>query len=88
MEEVLENFQCLVQSFPCNYLDLPLHLRQLHRVDVQPLIDKMANRLPSWKGRFINIAGRLKLLNMVLSSLPAYYLTMFAPKVMVGSETG
>jgi hypothetical protein len=40
----------------------------------------MSNGLPSWKGRFINRSGRLKLLNAVLSSLPTYFLTMFAPK--------
>jgi hypothetical protein len=40
----------------------------------------MANRLPAWKGRFLNRAGRLKLLNSVLSSMPTYFLTMFAPK--------
>jgi hypothetical protein len=80
LEEVMESFQCPVASFPCTYLGLPLHLRQLRRVDVQPLIDKLANRLPSWKGRFINRAGRLKLLNSVLTSIPTYFLTMFQPK--------
>jgi hypothetical protein len=48
LEEVLEGFSCPVQSFPCKYLGLPLHLRQLRRVDVQPLIDKVASRLPTW----------------------------------------
>jgi mannosylglycoprotein endo-beta-mannosidase len=53
---------------------------QLRRVDVQPLIDKMANRLPTWKGRFLNKAGRLKLIDSVLTSMPTYFLTAFAPK--------
>jgi mannosylglycoprotein endo-beta-mannosidase len=80
LSDIMEHFQCPVMTFPCKYLGLPLHLRQLRRVDVQPLIDKLANRLPSWKGKFINRAGRLKLMNSVLSSLPTYFLTMFAPK--------
>jgi hypothetical protein len=88
LEEVMEGFQCPIQSFPCNYLGLPLHYRQLRRVDVPPLVDKMSNRLPSWKGRFINRSGRLKLLNAVLSSLPTYFLTMFAPKKVANSEAG
>jgi hypothetical protein len=58
--EVMEGFQCLVQSFPCNYLGLPLHFKQLRQVEVQPLIHKMSNRLPTWKGRFLNRASRLK----------------------------
>jgi mannosylglycoprotein endo-beta-mannosidase len=40
----------------------------------------MANRLPLWKGRFLNKADRLKLVNSVLSSMPTYFLTIFAIK--------
>jgi hypothetical protein len=80
LDVVMQPFLCPVQNFPCKYLGLPLHVRQIRRVEVQPLIDKMANKLPTWKGRFLNTAGRLKILNMVLSSLPTYFLTVFAPK--------
>lgn len=76
----MQGFHCPIQSFPCNYLGLPLHTRQQRRVDVPPLIDKMANRLPTWKGRFLNKAARLKLLNSVLTPMPTYFLTAFAPK--------
>jgi hypothetical protein len=78
--EAMEVFQCPIQDFPCKYLGLPLHFKQLRRVEVQPLIDKLANRLPMWKGRFLNRAGRLKLLNSVLSAMPTYFFTVFAPK--------
>jgi hypothetical protein len=44
------------------------------------LIDKVANRLPGWKGRLLNRAGRLKLLNSVLTAIPTYCLTAFTPK--------
>lgn len=80
MYQMMEGFSCPSQNFPCSYLGLPLHYKQLRRLEIQPLIDKMANRLPAWKGRFLNRAGRLKLLNSVLSSMPTYFLTMFAPK--------
>jgi mannosylglycoprotein endo-beta-mannosidase len=80
LQEVMVPFQCAIQSFPCSYLGLPLHFRQLGRLQVQPLIDKMANRLPLWKGRFLNRAARLKLLNSVLSSIPTYFLTIFTLK--------
>ena len=73
----MSGFQCPVKIFPCNYLGLPLHIRQLRRVNIQPVIDKVANRLPTWKGSFINRAGRLKLVNSVLSSMPVYFLTVF-----------
>jgi hypothetical protein len=69
LDEILEGFSCPVQTFPCTYLGLPLHYKQLRRVNFQPLIDKMANRLPLWKGKFLNRAGRLKLLNTSLSTI-------------------
>jgi hypothetical protein len=78
--EIMEVFQCDVKNFPCNYLGLPLHIQRPQRLDIQPLIDKMGNILPAWKGKFLDRAGRLKLLNVVLSSMPVYYLTVFALK--------
>jgi hypothetical protein len=77
LEEVMEGFACPIKGFPCTCLGLPLHFRALHRVEIRPIIDMMANRLPSWKGRFLTCAGRLKLVNSVLSSIPAYFLTVF-----------
>jgi hypothetical protein len=83
IEEIMEDFQCPIQNFSCKYLGLPLHYRQLHRVKMQPLIDKISNRLPTWRGRFLNKAGRLRLLTSVLSSLPTYFFTVFPPKKWV-----
>jgi len=59
-------------------LGLPLHFKRLARVEVQPLVEKVAARLPTWKEKFLNKAGRLKLLNAVLTSIPVHFLTVFA----------
>lgn len=32
--DVMESFSCPVKTFPCNYLGLPLHFRQLRRVEI------------------------------------------------------
>ena len=80
LEDVLQGFPCPVKNFPCTYLGLPLHTRQLRRVDIQPIINKVANKLPAWKGSFLNKSARLKLVNTVLSSIPVYFLTIFEPK--------
>jgi mannosylglycoprotein endo-beta-mannosidase len=80
LDEIMVPFSCQVHNFPCTYLGLPLHVRQLSKVQVQPLIDKMANRLPLWKGRFPKKAARVKLVNSVLSSMPTYFLTIFSVK--------
>lgn len=78
--EIMKWFPCDIKEFPCTYLGVSLHTRALRRVEVQPLIDKVAARLPTWKGRFLNKSGRLTLVNSILTSIPAYYLTVFALK--------
>jgi len=70
-------FQGRVAEFPCKYLGLPLHIGRTRRADEQILIDKIGGRLPGWKGRLLNRAGRLTLVNSVLSSIPVYHMTSF-----------
>jgi hypothetical protein len=45
---------------------------------VQTLIEKIGQRLPGWKGRLLNQAGRLTLITSMLSSMPTYHLTIFS----------
>jgi len=40
------------------------------------IIEKMQNRLASWKGKLLNKAGRLTLASSVLSSIPTYYMQL------------
>jgi hypothetical protein len=80
LQEVLQNFPCAIRSFPCKYLGLPLSTRSLKRIEVQPLIDKIAARLPAWKGKLLNKAGRLTLVRSVLTAIPIYFLTIFLLK--------
>lgn len=80
LEDIMQSFSCPIRTFPCTYLGLPLHHRQIRHVDIQPLIDKMSKGLPTWKARYLNKAGRLKILNSVLSAMPTYFLTAFTPK--------
>ncbi|CAN6230203.1 unnamed protein product [Urochloa humidicola] len=72
-----ERFQGSVAQFPCKYLGLPLHIGRTRRLDEQALVDKVAARLPGWKGRLLNRAGRLTLVNAVLTSIPVYHMTSF-----------
>lgn len=65
-----------VLKFPRQYLGLPLHHRKLTKADLQPLIDKVSARLPKWRGKLLNAAARLALVNSVLSAIPIYMLTV------------
>jgi hypothetical protein len=75
--QILQNFPGKICKFLGKYLGLPLHIRKLRRIEVQPLIDKIGARLPGWKGKFLNVAGRETLVKTVLSSQPIYHMTAF-----------
>ena len=59
------------------HLGLQLHTRLLEKVHVQPLVERIEQRLLKWKRKWLNKAGRLTLVTSVLSSMPTYHLTMF-----------
>jgi hypothetical protein len=75
--ELMEVFPGKYSKLPGKYLGLPLHFRTVRRVDFQPLIDKITNRLAGWKGRLLSKAGRETLVKAVLSAQPIYHLTIF-----------
>lgn len=77
MTAMMEQFRGIVEQFPCKYLGLPLHIGKTRRVDEQALIDKVGARLPGWKGRLLTRAGRLTLVNSVLSYITVYHMTSF-----------
>jgi hypothetical protein len=77
LEQVFSSFSGVRSTFPCRYLGLQLHTRSLQKVHVQQLIERIGQRLPGWKGKWLNRAGRLTLVSSVLSSMPTYHLTVF-----------
>jgi hypothetical protein len=74
---VLGQFQVQLGSLPCKYLGLPLRIGRVKREDEQVLIDKVAGKLPKWKGKLLNKTGRLTLVNSVLSAAVNYHMTAF-----------
>jgi hypothetical protein len=74
---VLGQFQVQQGSLPCKYLGLPMRIDKARREDEHVLIDKVARKLPKWKGKLLNKSGRLTLVNSVLSSTVIYYMTAF-----------
>jgi hypothetical protein len=86
MEGLLDGIPCEVKYFPCKYVGLPLHTRALRKIDVQPLIDRITSKLPSWKAKFLDLSGRLTLVNSVLTSMPVHFMIVFALKKMGDQE--
>lgn len=56
-------------DFPIKYLGVPLSVKKLPKASLQPLVDKVADRLPVWKGRLMNRSGRLALIKSTLSAI-------------------
>jgi hypothetical protein len=66
-----------LSSFPCPYLGLPLRTRRPPRSAMQPLVQKIGDRLPGWKKRIMSYLGRELLVKTVLSSMSVNFLTVF-----------
>jgi hypothetical protein len=69
---VLDAFPGRLVPFPCTYLGIPLTLLKPTRAEEQPLIDKIAARIPTWKARLLNHAGRATLTKVTLSAIPIH----------------
>ena len=67
---------CKLKTFPFTYLGIPLSDKKLPRSAYLPLIEKMNAKLAGWAARFLSIAGRLVLLNSILSSMPMHYMSV------------
>jgi hypothetical protein len=61
-------------SLPCKYFGFPMMIGRLKREDEQNLVNRVAGKLPRWKGKMLNRTGRLTLVNSVLSSVVTYHM--------------
>lgn len=77
MEQILAGFGGSSDVFPCKYLGLPLDFRKPSRAELQPILDKIAGSLKVWKGKLMDRASRLRLVNSVITSMAAYHLAAF-----------
>jgi hypothetical protein len=74
-----EQISMSVQAFPCHltrflikYLGIPLSMSKLPRTSLQPLLNRVADKLPAWRGRLMHHSGRLTLIKTTLSAVSIY----------------
>ncbi|KAM0899440.1 hypothetical protein ACQ4PT_021303 [Festuca glaucescens] len=67
-----QKLQCPVVPFPLRYLGLPLTLRKPSAVQLQYLMDSVANKLPGWRASLLDKGGRLELVRATLSAMPIF----------------
>ena len=72
LQRLNEVLACRVEHFPCRYLGIPLSVFKLKRSEEQFLIDKVAARIPGWKGNLLSMAGRTALVKATLSAIPVH----------------
>jgi hypothetical protein len=77
MTNILQLFTGSCKMFPCRYHDLTLHTRPLQKNHIQPLVEKIGQRLTGCKGQLLNWMGRLTLVTPVLSSMSTYHMSIF-----------
>lgn len=66
---------CAVTEFPVSYLGIPLAVSKLPKSALQPLVDRVADRLPTWKGHLMNRSGHLALIRSTLNAIPVHIAT-------------
>jgi hypothetical protein len=61
-----------LQPFPCKYLGIPLSVYKLKKEALQPLINKVATGLPTWKAGLLTQAVRAILVKAKMSAVPVH----------------
>ncbi|XP_019423006.1 PREDICTED: uncharacterized protein LOC109332480 [Lupinus angustifolius] len=56
-------------SFPFNYLGVPIFKGRPKRIHLQPIADRILDKLGSWKGKLLSIMGRVELVRSVIQSM-------------------
>ena len=76
-DDILHQFLFASGSLPVRYLGLPLLTKRMTVSDYLPLIEKTRKRISSWTNRFLSYAGRLQLINSVITSLVNFWMAAF-----------
>jgi hypothetical protein len=69
---IVKVLNCRLGMLPMTYLGIPISDCKMGKVALWGVSEKVAKRIPPWKGKFMSSGGRLILTNSSLSSLPIY----------------
>lgn len=74
VQRLHEEIECEIAPFPTKYLGQPFSLTRLKAVNLQYILGKLADRLPTWKAALLHKSGRLILVKVVLTAIPLHFL--------------
>ncbi|KAM0855446.1 hypothetical protein ACQ4PT_049767 [Festuca glaucescens] len=72
--EVSPLLDCPIQALSSTYLGLPLMVLKLTKMDLQPVLDKLAAKLAFWKARLMSRDGRIGYIRAVMAASVVYQL--------------
>ncbi|XP_019253939.1 PREDICTED: uncharacterized protein LOC109232639 [Nicotiana attenuata] len=76
-------------TLPFRYLGVPISPKKLTIMDCEVLVDKMTVKIKSWGTRNLSYAGRVLLVNTVLTHIHTYWASIFVlPKKVIKSIIG
>lgn len=67
-----QRLPCTIAQFPVIYLGIPLSVAKLPKATLQPLVDKVVDRVPTWKGKLMNKSVRLALIKSTLTAISVH----------------
>lgn len=70
--------KCSIENFPFTNLGVSVGLSPRKKLFWDPLINKVSDRLASWKCSSLNMEGKIVLIKSTLDSLPSYWFNLFA----------
>ena len=86
MHALAEILGCRVGTLPMSYLGMPLGAAQNSPSIWNPILEKIERKLVRWKKLYLSKGSQLMLLKSKLSSLPAYYLSLFTIPTYVANK--
>ncbi|XP_027177977.1 uncharacterized protein LOC113777132 [Coffea eugenioides] len=75
-----------IKELPVTYLGCPLYAWRRVRSLFNGLLDKVSQRLSSWRGQWLSMSARALLIKHVLSSIPIHILAVLVPPKGVIAE--
>ncbi|GKA59909.1 RNA-directed DNA polymerase, eukaryota, reverse transcriptase zinc-binding domain protein [Tanacetum coccineum] len=74
---ILDTVPFPIGRLPVRYLGVPLITKKISATDCKPLVEKVRNRVMDWRNRSLSYAGRVQLIESVLSSMHVYWASVF-----------